>query len=98
MLEVAEVFQTRRASQRPGPHPRLSPGLKVGAAVVIGTVGSLALGWSTHTLFVLLLAGLTVPMAYGALVWYSNPPAAGESGGGELISEYSPAFRSTTPE
>jgi len=45
----------------------------VGAAAVIGTVGALDLGWSTPALLVLLLAGLAVPMTYGAVVWFSHP-------------------------
>lgn len=44
-------------------------------AAVIGTLGVLDLGWSTHALLVLLLAGLAVPMAYGAFVWFSYPVA-----------------------
>ena len=42
-------------------------------AALIGTVGMLDLGWNTHALLVLLLAGLAVPMAYGAVVWFTQP-------------------------
>jgi len=51
-------------------HARLSPALKVGVAVVVGVLGLLDLGWNATALLVLLLAGLAVPMTYGAYVWY----------------------------
>ena len=75
LVGVAALETTLARRDDEPTHPRLSPGLKVAAAAVIGTVGSLALGWSTYTLFVLLLAGLAVPMIYGAFVWYSDPPS-----------------------
>ena len=56
-------------------HPVLSPALKVVSATVIGTLGGVDLGWTTHALFVLMLAGLSVPMAYGARVWFSRRDA-----------------------
>lgn len=54
-------------------HARLSPGLKFGVAAVVVALGLLDLGWSTPALLALLLAGLAVPMTYGAIVWYGRP-------------------------
>lgn len=60
-----------RAEDEPT-HALWSPGLKVGVAAVIGTLGGLDLGWGTHALLALLLAGLAVPMSYGAVVWFRH--------------------------
>lgn len=80
---VALQITLARAADEPT-HPTLSPGLKVGAAAVIGTPGVLDLGWNTHALLVLLLAGLAVPMAShpvaGPDLGGSGPVAAGPAG------------------
>ncbi len=75
LVGIAALETTLATGQHEPTHARLSPGLKVGVAAVIGTLGVLDLGWSTHALLVLLLAGLAVPMAYGAFVWFSYPVA-----------------------
>jgi hypothetical protein len=60
-------------------HARLSPALLVAVAVLLGVLGSLDLGWTTAALLVLLLAGLAVPMAYGAYVWFTQQvPSRGD--------------------
>ena len=53
-------------------HARLSPGLKVSVAVLLGVLGGLDLGWNTFALLLVLLAGLAVPMAYGSWVWFTQ--------------------------
>ncbi len=73
LIGIAALQTTLTRGADEPTHARLSPGLKVGAAAVIGTVGALDLGWSTPALLVLLLAGLAVPMTYGAVVWFSHP-------------------------
>ncbi|MGQ0779105.1 MAG: hypothetical protein ACT4NY_32610 [Pseudonocardiales bacterium] len=35
-------------------------------------MGTLDLGWSTLALLLVLLAGLAVPMVYGAYVWFTQ--------------------------
>lgn len=75
LVGVAALQTTLARADDEPTHPRLSPGLKLGVAAVIGTLGVLDLGWSTHALLVLLLAGLAVPMAYGAFVWFTQPIA-----------------------
>jgi low temperature requirement protein LtrA len=50
--------------------PRTSPALKVGVAVMVGVLGLLDLGWTAGPLLTLLLAGLAIPMTYGAYVWF----------------------------
>ncbi len=74
-MGVAALQTTLARGNGEPTHARLSLGLKVGVAVVIGALGVLDLGWSTHALLVLLLAGLAVPMAYGAVVWFTYPVA-----------------------
>ncbi len=88
LVGVAALETTLARGDDEPTHPRLSPALKVGMAVVVGTLGLLDLGWSTHVLFVLLLAGLAVPVAYGAFVWFSGPR------GGEATGTTAPATRS----
>lgn len=75
LVGVAALQTTLARGDDEPTHPQLSPGLKVGVAAVIGTLGVLDFGWNTHALFALLLAGLAVPMAYGAFAWYSHPVA-----------------------
>src|SRR4029450_8955017 len=62
LLGVAalQLHLARTAPQPPPPRP--SPALMITAAAVTGTLGMLDLGWSTHALLTLLLAGLAVPM------------------------------------
>jgi hypothetical protein len=47
----------------------------IAAAAVVGTLGVLDLAWNTQGLLALLLAGLAVPMTYGAIVWFAYPAA-----------------------
>lgn len=75
LLGVAALETTLRRDPGEPTHPRLSPALKVAVAAVIGTLGLLDLGWRTHPLFVLVLGGLAVPMAYGAYVWFGDREA-----------------------
>ncbi len=42
---------------------------------MIGILGVADLGWNTPALLLTLLAGLAVPMAYGAIVWFTHPLA-----------------------
>lgn len=88
LVGVAALETTLAREADEPTHSRLSPALKVGVAVVIGILGTLDLGWSTHVLLVLLLAGLAVPMAYGAVVWFSHP------GRDESAESTAPATRS----
>ncbi len=72
LVGVAALETTlARAADEPT-HTRLSPGLKVGVAAMLGMLGVLDLGWGTHALLVVLLAGLAVPMTYGAVVWFGS--------------------------
>ncbi|CAN5243964.1 hypothetical protein BH20ACT5_BH20ACT5_02860 [soil metagenome] len=73
LLGVAALETTLAGGPDEPTHPRLSPGLKIAVAVVVGTLGGLGLGWNTHALLVLLLAGIGVPMTYGAVVWFRQP-------------------------
>jgi low temperature requirement protein LtrA len=70
LLGVAALQTTLARKADEPPHPRLSPALMIAAAAVVGTLGALDLGWNTHAL---LLAGLAVPMTYGAIVWFAHP-------------------------
>lgn len=79
LVSVASLETTLVRVEDEPTHVRLSPGLKLGVAACIGTLDALDLGWSTHALLVLLLAGLAVPMAYGAFVWFSHPVAEAAS-------------------
>ena len=76
LVGVAALETTLARGPAEPTHARLSPALKIGAAVLIGTLGALDLGWGTHALLILLIAGLAVPMTYGAFVWYSAPGSA----------------------
>jgi low temperature requirement protein LtrA len=51
-------------------HPRLSPGLKLTAAGVVGVLGWLDLSWTTLRLLALLVAVLALQVGYGLYVWY----------------------------
>lgn len=69
-------------------HARFSPALKVTVALVLGLLGVLNLGWSTLALLLTLLAGLAVPMTYGAYVWFTH----------ELDDVAAPALIAAGPE
>jgi low temperature requirement protein LtrA len=73
LLGVAALQLTLARTADEPTHPRLSPALMITAAAVTGTLGMLDLGWRTHALLALLLAGLAVPMTYGAIVWFAHP-------------------------
>ena len=75
MLGIAALQTTLARGEDEPTHPLLSPGLSAGAAVVIGILGVADLGWNTPALLLTLLAGLAVPMAYGAIVWFTQPLA-----------------------
>ncbi len=70
LLGIATLQLTLARADDEPTHPRLSPALKVGVAVVIGVIGDLDLGWTSITLLAWLLAGLALPMGYGAYVWF----------------------------
>lgn len=72
LLGVAALETTLARDEFEPTHERLSPALKVGPAALVGLLGILDLGWSTIWLFLLLLAGLAVPMGYGAYVWFTD--------------------------
>ncbi|MBA3280254.1 MAG: low temperature requirement protein A [Geodermatophilaceae bacterium] len=72
LVGVAALETTLARDDDEPTHPRLSPALKLGMAGLVGMLGLLDLGWSTHVLFAVLLAGLAVPMAYGAAVWFGG--------------------------
>jgi low temperature requirement protein LtrA len=69
VVGIAALETTLARGEDEPTHPRLSPAIKIGAGLIIAVLGLLDLGWSTHALLALLLAGLAVPMAYGAIVW-----------------------------
>jgi low temperature requirement protein LtrA len=73
LLGVAALQTTLVRNADEPTHRRLSPALMIAAAAVVGTLGVLDLGWGTHALLTLLLAGLAVPMIYGAIVWFAHP-------------------------
>ena len=75
LLGVAALQTTLARKVDEPTHRRLSPALMIAAAAIAGTLGVLDLGWSTHALLALLLAGLAVPMTYGAIVWFAHPAA-----------------------
>ncbi len=75
LLGVAALETTLARDQNEPTNVRLAPALKVAVAAVIGILGGLDLGWNAHGLLVMLLAGLAVPMGYGAVVWFARPLA-----------------------
>lgn len=75
LVGIAALQTTLARADDEPTHARLSPALMASVAAVIGILGVLDLGWTTLALLVLLLAGLALPMAYGAVVWFSRPVA-----------------------
>ena len=73
LLGIAALQTTlTRAADEPT-HPTLSPALKVAVAALLALLGGLDLGWSSVGLLVLLLAGLVIPITYGAYEWFRRP-------------------------
>jgi low temperature requirement protein LtrA len=72
LLAVAALQLTLHRAPDEPTHPQLSPGLKAGIAVLLGSLGSLDLGWTTPALLGTVLAGLCLPMAYGSYVWFTK--------------------------
>lgn len=83
MLGIAALQTTLAREEDEPTHAWLSPGLTAGVAAVIGTLGALDLGWTTHPLLVLVIGGLAVPMTYGAYVWFSRRVTQAASGAPE---------------
>ncbi|NJL47547.1 MAG: low temperature requirement protein A [Leptolyngbyaceae cyanobacterium SM2_5_2] len=59
-------------------HPRLSPGLKLGAGLVACLLGSLGNGVNVITLQLMLMALLLVQMGYALYVWFTQELAVDE--------------------
>ncbi len=53
-------------------HPRLSPGLKLGAGLVACLLGSLSSGVNVIALQLMLMALLLVQMGYALYVWFTQ--------------------------
>jgi low temperature requirement protein LtrA len=53
-------------------HPRLSPGLKLGAGLMACLLGNLGSGLNVVVLQLMLMALLVVQMAYGFYIWFSQ--------------------------
>lgn len=77
LLGIAALQTTLARADDEPTHPRLSPGLKVCVAATLALLGMLDLGWGSITLLAVLLAGLAIPMAYGAYVWFLRPQGSG---------------------
>lgn len=73
LLGIAGLQATLARAPDEPTHARLSPGLKVAVAALVGILGGLNLGWSTPVLLAVLLGGLAIPMTYGAMVWFTQP-------------------------